>query len=307
MGAQSTEDTRDAAVADLAGRQHGVVSRAQLGGLGLSRREIERRLNRRWIHRVHHGVYAVGHVALTRNGQFMAAVLAAGGGAALSHFSAAVLWGVLQDRGAMIHVTAPGRRRVKGVVLHVSPLEGQRVRRAGIVVTTVGRTLTDLADVVHKRRTLERAFDEAEYLGLDWESAAPMHGRKGSGLLSSVLAVHEPGTTRTLSELEERLLAFCKKHGFPRPAVNDSIEGYLCDFVWREERVIVETDGRRAHGTARARRRDPIKDADLQIAGWRVIRITSMRLFGEEAGLANQLRQLLATPAPAAPAAPRPR
>ena len=120
-----------------------------------------------------------------------------------------------------------------------------------------------------------------------------------------MLAFHEPGTTRTLSELEERFLAFCEKHGFPRPEVNVSIEGYLCDFVWREQRVIVETDGQRAHGTRGARRRDPVKDADLQIAGWRVVRVTSERLFGEEQAVAEQLRQLLATPAPAAPAAPR--
>ena len=158
---------------------------------------------------------------------------------------------------------------------------------------------------MHKRRTLERAFDEAEYLNLDWHDARPIPGRKGSGLLSSVLAFHEPGTTRTLSELEERFLAFCEKHGFPRPEVNVSIEGYLCDFVWREQRVIVETDGERAHGTRRAQRRDPVKDADLQIAGWRVMRITSKRLFGEEQAVADQLTRLLATPAPAAPAAPR--
>ena len=206
----------------------------------------------------------------------------------------------------MIHVTATRRRRVKGVLVHVSPLDGQRVRRNGIVVTTVGRTLTDLADVVRKRRTLERAFDEAEYWKLDWQSAKPIQGRKGSGLLSSVLAVHTPGTTRTLSEFEERFLAFCTSHGFPRPAVNDSIEGYVCDFVWGEQRVIVETDGGRAHGTTRARRRDPVKDADLQIAGWRVIRVTWERLVTEQKAVAEQLARLLATPAPAAPAAPRP-
>jgi very-short-patch-repair endonuclease len=120
-----------------------------------------------------------------------------------------------------------------------------------------------------------------------------------------VLALHEPGTTRTLSELEEAFLAFCEKHGFPRPEVNVSIEGYLCDFVWREQRVIVETDGRRAHGTARAQRRDPVKDADLQIAGWRIVRVTWERLFMEERAVEMRLRRLLATPAPAAPAAPR--
>jgi REase_MTES_1575 len=237
----------------------------------------------------------------------LAAVLAAGDGAALSHFSAAVVWGILEDRGQMIHVTADGRRRIRGAVVHVSPLAGERVRREGIVVTTVGRTLADLADVVRKRRTLERAFDEAEYLGLDWESAKPIHGRSGAGLLASVLAVHEPGSTRTLSELEELFIAFCDDHALARPEVNCTVEGYLCDFVWRDERVIVETDGKRAHGTRRARRRDPIKDADLQIAGWRVMRIPSVRLSNDPDAVKDQLQRLLATPAPAAPGAPRPR
>jgi hypothetical protein len=234
----------------------------------------------------------------------MAAVLACGEGAALSHFSAAVLWGILDDPGGPLHVTVEGNRVCRGVVVHRSPLHGQRVRRQGIVVTTVSRTLVDLADVVTRRRTLERAFDEAEYLGLDWHDAEPIQGRHGSGVLASVLAVHEPGTTRTLSELEERFLELCEKHGFPRPAVNDSIEGYLCDFVWREERLIVETDGHVAHGTRRAKERDAVRDADLQIAGWRVIRVTWDRLLGEEEAVERQIRSLL-RPAPAEPAAPR--
>jgi Protein of unknown function (DUF559)/Transcriptional regulator, AbiEi antitoxin len=297
----------DGPIADLARRQHGVVSRAQLRALGLGEDAIDWRVKRRRLLRVHKAVYAVGHLALTRNGRFMAAVLACGEAAALSHFSAGVLWGILEDRGQLIHVTVERNRVCRGLIVHRSPLQGDRVRHNGIVVTTPARTLVDLADVVNKRRTLERAFDEAEYLGLDWESAAPMHGRRGSGLLSSVLAVHTPGTTRTLSELEERFLAFCDKHGFPRPEVNVSIEGYLCDFVWRDKWVIVETDGGRAHGTARARGRDPVRDADLQIAGWRVMRIPSLRLSKEPEAVAEQIRRLLATPAPAAPAAPRPR
>ena len=236
----------------------------------------------------------------------MAAVLACGDGAALSHFSAAVLWGILNADSA-VHVTAEADRRCRDIVVHRSPLEGERLRRFGIVVTTPARTIVDLADVVHRRRTLERAIDEAEYLGLAWHVAAPRQGRKGSGLLSSVLAVHEPGSTRTLSELEEQFLALCDRHRFPRPEVNVSIEGYLCDFVWREQRHDLETDGRRAHGTARARQRDPVRDADLQIAGWRVMRITSVRLSRDPDGVAEQLARLLATPAPAAPGAPHPR
>jgi hypothetical protein len=163
----------------------------------------------------------------------MAAVVACGKGAALSHLSAAVLWEILADRGQSIHVTAPSQRRVRGVIVHRAPLEGERVRRHGIVATTPARTIVDLADVVTKRRTLERAIDEADYLRLDWTSAAPRRGRKGSGLLASVLAVHEPGSTRTLSELEEKFLTLCDSHRFRRPEVNCSIEGYLCDFVWR--------------------------------------------------------------------------
>ena len=128
----------------------------------------------------------------------------------------------------------------------------------------------------------------------------------GSGLLASVLAVHEPGTTRTLSEFEEVFLAFCDDHGFPRPAVNCSIEGYLCDFVWNDCRVIVETDGRQAHGTRRARERDPIRDAELQLAGWKVLRITWRRFAEDRDGVAALLAKAL-TPVPAAPSAPRPR
>jgi very-short-patch-repair endonuclease len=263
-------------------------------------------VSRQWLHRVHLGVYAVGHTALTRNGRFMAAVFACGDGAALSHFSAAVLWGLLEDRGQLIHVTAPGRRRSKGIVVHQAPLQGERLRRYGIVVTTPARTLVDLADVVRRRRTLERAFDEADYLRLDWQSAKPRHGRRGSGLLASVLAVHEPGTTRTLSEFEEWFIAFSDERGFRRPEVNVSIEGYLCDFVWRDERVIVETDGDQAHGTRRARERDPVRDADLQLAGWLVIRVTSVRFSREPDAVAGQLARAL-TPAPATLAAPHPR
>ena len=306
MNQEVRKDPPDRAVSELARRQHGVVGRAQLVALGLSLAEIDGRVRRSRLHRVHQGVYAVGHLALTRNGRFMAAVLSCGDGAALSHFSAAVLWRILDDRGQSIHVTAEKERKCRGAVVHQAPLEGERLLRFGIVVTTPARTIVDLADVVQRRRTLERAIDEAEYLRLDWSEAAPRHGRKGSGLLSSVLAVHEPGSTRTRSELEEQFLAFCDRHRFPRPEVNVVIEGYLCDFVWRDQRLVVETDGRRAHGTARARQRDPIRDADLQIAGWRVMRITSVRLFREPDAVADQLKRLL-KPAPGAPAAPHQR
>jgi predicted transcriptional regulator of viral defense system len=201
---------------ELVRRQHGVVGRAQLRALGWGNDAVDWQVRRRRIRRVHHGIYVVGHAALTRNGHFMAAVLACGDHAALSHFSAAVLWGMLSSDGK-IHVTTPTGRRRPGLIVHRAPLLADDVtNRAGIPVTNPARTLIDLADVA-PRRTLERAIDEAEFLRLDCTGLAPRHGRRGSGVLSSVLAVHTAGSTRTRSELEELFLALCNKHNLPRP------------------------------------------------------------------------------------------
>jgi very-short-patch-repair endonuclease len=306
MRGQSTEHPSDAAFSELAWRQHGVVGRAQLIALGLGEDAIDRRVRRRWLHRVHRGVYAVGHVNLTRNGRFMAAVLACGEGAALSHFSAAVLWGMLNEWGGAIHVTSDARRRRPGLVVHEASLGGGEVRkRAGIPVTAPARTLIDLADVA-PRRTLERAIDEAEYLRLDCTGLAPRHGRRGNGTLSSVLAVHRPGSTRTRSELEEMFIRLCDSHGLPRPEVNVHVEGYECDFVWREQRLIVETDGAAAHSGERRRVRDLERDAELAAAGWRVIRITYERLLREPERVADQVgRALIPSRRPAARGARR--
>jgi hypothetical protein len=307
MRGQNASDPLDRVIAELARRQHGVVGRAQLTALGMGEDAIDWRVKRGRLHAIHRAVYAVGHLALTRNGRFMAAVLACGEGAALSHVTAAVLWRILGDRGASPHVTAVKRRRVPGVVVHRAPLQGERVRRQGIVVTTPTRTLVDLADVV-PRRTLERAFDEAQYLGLDFEDARPRHGRSGSAVLAAVLAVHRPGSTRTRSELEEMFLRLCDDHGIPRPEVIVLIEGFECDFVFREQRLIVETDGAAAHGTQRARERDPVRDAELQLSGWIVIRVSYVRLLNAPGEVAAQLwRALTQAPLLAAPAAPRPR
>jgi very-short-patch-repair endonuclease len=112
-----------------------------------------------------------------------------------------------------------------------------------------------------------------------------------------VLALHRPGSTRTRSPLEELFIALCDRYQLPRPEVNVYIEGYECDFVWREQRLIVETDGGAAHGTTRAKRRDPVRDADLMIAGWRVWRLPYEQLFREPDAVARQLIGLGITPA----------
>jgi very-short-patch-repair endonuclease len=202
-------------------------------------------------------------------------------------------------------VTVDTRRRRPGLIVHEAQLTADVTNRAGIPVTKPARTLIDLADVA-PRRTLERAIDEAEFLRPDCTGLAPRHGRRGSGALSSVLAVHTAGSTRTRSELEELFLALCNKHDLPRPQVNVHIEGCECDFVWPEQRLIVETDGAAAHAGERRRVRDLERDAELVAAGWRVIRITYERLLREPERVAEQIaRALRPAPLPAAPGARR--
>jgi very-short-patch-repair endonuclease len=284
----------DSLLADLAGRQHAVVKRSQLIAIGFKDDAIASRVKAGWLVRAHRGVLAVGRQPLTLHGRFLAAVFSAGDGAVLSHLSAAVLWNLLPERGPRIDVTVPSARKGGRVVIaHRSPLSEEEITvRHGIPVTTPARTILDLAAVV-SRREVERAMDEAAYLRLDLSGLAPRAGRRGGAVISRVLAEHQAGTTRTRSEFEERMLALCRRFQLPAPLVNEEIEGYIADFVWLEERVIVETDGWQAHGTRRAFESDRLRDADLIAAQWRPLRLTWTRLTTEEDGVAAQLKRVL--------------
>lgn len=283
-------------VAALAGRQHGVVSRAQLLAAGLSSAAIGRRVERSDLIPLHRGVYAAGHTALTRHGHWLAAVLALGPGAVLSHFSAAALWELRLERGPRIDVTVPsaGRRsRRRVIVVHRSPLAPcEATTHDGVPVTSVVRTIVDLADVL-PRRALERAVDEAAFLDLDLSGLAPRPGRRGYRLLTDVLERHSAGSTWTRSRLEERLLALCRVAGLPAPAVNEDAEGYEADFSWPAQRLVVETDDWSSHGGRSAFERDRVRDAALTEAGWRIVRITRRRLAAEPQAVALQLGRLL--------------
>jgi very-short-patch-repair endonuclease len=287
----------DRRLAELGLRQHGVVTRAQLLALGLSDDAIGRRVRAGRLHRVHRGVYAIGLPRLSTEGRFLAAVLAVGEGAVLSHVSAAVLWGLLGERGPRVDVTVPvrgGRRRRRLVIVHGAALPAQDITlKNAIPVTTPARTIVDLADVL-PRRTVERAIDEAAYLRLDLQGLRPLPGRRGCGLLSRVLAEHEPGSTRTRTDLEELMLALCRRYRLPQPRVNTIVEGYEVDFAWPAERLIVETDGWQAHGTRAAFEADRRRDAELIAAGWRVMRITWRRIEREPGAVAGQLAGALA-------------
>ena len=231
----------------------------------------------------------------------MAAVLALGEDAVLSHATAADLWGLRRSGSAAIDVTISsraGHERRQGVRLHRAPLPPSEVtRRNGFPVTTPARTLLDLGAVVGLR-AVERALDEAERLNVLHRRAldavlAANGNRSGRAKLAAVVAGHRAGSTLTRSELEERFLALCRAHSLPSPAVNARMGRYVVDFLWRERRLIVETDGRASHGTRAAFERDRARDARLTVAGYRVVRFTYRQVAEEGAAVAGLLRSLL--------------
>jgi very-short-patch-repair endonuclease/predicted transcriptional regulator of viral defense system len=290
----------DWVVAELAARQHGVVSRRQLLEIGFGPDAIDYRLAAGRFHPVHRGVFSVGHSLISGKGLAMAAVLSSGPGAVLSHRSAAELWNLLAGSRRTMEVTDPGRSRRgrRGVIVHqtrrLAPEDVAAVE--GIPVTSVARTLLDLAEVLPKHR-LEQAMEQAERLALfdliairELIDRSP--GRRGANKLHTLLAdaVLEPMSRR---ELERRFLRFCLKEKLPQPAVNAVAAGYEVDCLWPEARLVVELDSREFHTTTAAFERDRERDAVLQVAGYRVIRVTWRRLKQEPEALAAQLRALL--------------
>lgn len=264
----------DSWLADTAARQHGLVALWQVVEHGWSARHVEVRAGTS-LHRVHRGVYAVGHPSLTPDGRWMAAALVGGRGCAVSHVSAAVLQRMLETAGATIHVTVPGsggRIRRDGLVLHRSRSIERMVVR-GIPVTTPARTLVDLAATA-PQRTVDAAVRGAErqrIFDLDAVKAAA-RGRKGAAKLK--VAIAQWDGTPTKSELEIAFLALCARHGIVRPMTNVSLLGYTLDFVWPDHRVVVETDGMAWHGTVADAIADRERDAALTRAGYRPQRFT---------------------------------
>jgi predicted transcriptional regulator of viral defense system len=300
----------DAAIAELAGRQHGVVARRQLVALGLSRDAIDHRVERHRLHPLHRGVYAVGHRAVTGDGRWMAAVLAAGVDAVLSHRSAAALWGIRNSRSAKIDVTAPRERRRPGVTVWRANLPSDEVTvHDGIPVTTPARTLLDLAALVDEHR-LARAAERAEALRLtsptslaDLVDRYPR--RKGTPNLKRLIEEHRIVPTTTANDLERRFLTFLDANALPRPLVNETLDPFTPDFRWTDERLIVELDGFETHGTRAAFERDRARDRQLTAEGWRVARITRRQLDDAPNEFADELRALLRSATTAVPAPPR--
>jgi hypothetical protein len=261
----------NAQLPEIAARQHGVVTTEQLG---LTSGAITKRLRAGTLHRVHRGVYAVGHKRLSEKGKYMAAVLAAGEGAALASLSAAALWKAWRRPVREIHVLVPGDRRPQqGFRLHTTRHLDLRdiTTLDGIPVTTLARTLVDLTDVLTAHQ-LANVIHEAAYHSLfdrkaTREALRRANGRPNLDTLEQALDTNGAGTQ---SDLEDRFLSLIAD--LPQPLVNTKIEGLEVDFAWPG--LVVELDGP-GHRRPRTRSEDRERDERLNVAGHEVIRLTA--------------------------------
>jgi very-short-patch-repair endonuclease len=293
-------------VAELATRQYGVVSRAQLLELEVGYRGVDHWIARRLLHPMHRGVYSVGQPLRTREATWIAAVLAAGPGAVLSHRSAAALWGMRDSAPATVEVIAPRQCRRPGIRAHHLVLPADEITTEnGIPVTNPARTLFDLAAVVTPQQ-LRHALNEAEIrrlasrLSLDALVARHPRRRGTTALERALDHQRQIGETVSKSRMERRFLDLLDAHALPRPRTNEPLGPYHPDALWPDHRLIVELDSYAIHTTRQAFEEDRARDRYLQANGYRVLRISWQQLGTKPDALAAELRSHLT-------AGPRPR
>jgi predicted transcriptional regulator of viral defense system len=305
MRSERDSDPIDAVAARLADRQYGVVARCQLLAAGVGNRAIGDRLARGLLVPLHRGVYAFGHRRLRVEGRWLAAVLAAGPGAVLSHRDAAALHGVRPPpQSVRVSVTTSGHaRRIDGVWLAARRVlaEEERAEVDGIPVTSVARTLVDLAPMLTAAQ-LASALGEADRRGLLDTTAVEVVARRmrtrhgqGHARLRAALDAHaEAGALLLRSPLEERFLDLVLDAGLPRPLLNARVAGREVDALWPAQRVVVELDGWANHSGRRAAAQDREKTNRLQLAGFLVLRFLHGDVVGRPARVAEAVRRALA-------------
>lgn len=282
----------DRAVLAVARRRHGVMTVGQLVEAGLSHDAVRHRVKQGWLRRRHRGVYLVGPLE-TPYSRALAAVLACGDGALLSHRSAAVLWGLVAPPMQAIHVTV-GRdvRSRDGIRVHRTTIHPADARtKHGIPVTSPARTLLDLAATVEPARALNEAhvLRLVTDLSLDEQfSRYPRH--RGTRALREAT---RPEPTLTRSEAERRALELIRRARLPEPATNVKVSGYEVDLLWRAERLIVEVDGYAFHSMRRSFEHDRRRDADLITSGYTVMRVTWRQIEREPEATAATLATAL--------------
>lgn len=288
--------------------QHGVISAEQLRVAGLGARGAQHRAERGALHRVHRGVYSIAPKRmLGRHGLWMAAVLACGEGACLSHLSAAHLYDVRRSSG-LIHVTVERRSslRIAGLRVHrrADPFPtDQRAVVAGIPCTSLARTLLDIAVSVAPEG-LKSAMDQAEIRRLDFSGLPALIdaslGRSGVATLRDTARRRGIGLGATRNTLEEALIGICRRAGLPEPRVNhwldlnDGFSPVELDFYWPRWQAVVETDGGGAHGTLRSIERDYARERRLAGAGIVLTRFSHAEVFGDAIRVGAELAEFLA-------------
>jgi very-short-patch-repair endonuclease len=284
--------------AEVAAVQHGVIAARQLTAIGYSRRKISREVAAGRLHRLHQGVFALGHPAVSAHGRCMAAVLAGGDGALLSHHSAAWLWGISTRVPARFEITSAVELHDRaGLVQHSAATLHQSDSAVvdGIPLTAVPRTLLDLAAA--DRGNLRWALPRARRLGLvdlvEIDSLLRRSvGLRGVGRLRAAIEIHrQPDFTR--SELERRFLKAVKRAGLPRPSMNRFVAGFELDAYWPKLRFAVELDTYDHHGDEDSFEADRLRQEDLKLAGIEMTRVTGRRLDREPSAVISRLRRLL--------------
>lgn len=287
----------DAAIARVAAKQQGNITRQQLLGLGLDTYAIRYRIKVGRLHRAFRGVYSVGRPPLTPHEWAGAAVLAAGAGAALSHGSAMTLWGVWRRWDRPSEVTVVGDRRTSGIRVHRSTTLQWRdvTRQLGIRVTTPARTLLDMSPRLTDK-ALKRSVNTA--LNLPWltedqlaETVARHPTARGANRIAELIGL--PGTP-TRSGWEDDFPAFCAAHGLPAPVMGEPLLGYIVDALFPAERLIVELDSKQFHMGPLAFETDRERDAETLAHGYATIRMTWERIEQRPHKEADRLHKILA-------------
>ncbi len=294
-------------MAELARRQHGVVSIRQLEALlGYTRASVQRAVEVGRLHQINHGVYAVGHTNLSKHGECLAAVLAVGPGSLLSYWSAGWLWGILSTPPRPFHVTASGPRRLRDR----DPVKVHRARNlvavdrafvGGIPVTSLARTLLDLAEVLKPEplaKVLEQAEKSKHFDGLELLAVcARSRQHRGSKRLLAAFGAHRPSRHRLLRSNPERdFLALIERSDLPLPATNYFFGRYELDAYWSTARLAVEIDSFWTHGSRRAFETDRERDAFLLEEGIRTLRVTDRQLERQPDQVLRRVAALLGQP-----------
>lgn len=288
-------------IAVLADRQHGVAARRQLIALGFTAREIQRRIEAGRLHIIHRGAYAVGRRKLTARGRWMAAVLACGPDAVLSHRDAAALHDLRRGGSRKaVHVTTARRSRHhrQGILVHtVRHLHrDDRTIVDGIPVTSVHRTLLDYAETARPRelRWAFEAYDRLDLLDMRKLDAviARNPGRHGIKSLCALIAEYR-GAPDTRSGNERRFLALIREAGLPEPSVNVVVVGIVVDFFWPEHKLVVEVDSYHYHHTPADRAEDRRKERVLRAAGIEVMRAADTEIEGAPQAVARDVAATL--------------